>query len=430
MDPTQVMRDAEVRALRLVDHPLPDVLQRLADLAVTVSGADGARLNVFHGGAQHTLVSADQVCSVIPAEDSLCDKILHEHDRQHRVDDIGEDDRFRDTSFARDGTIAAYAASHLRTVNEVTVGTLCVFSSRPGAFDDHAMTALAQLADAVMDVLEARRQHQALRESVVELHAEHQELRRSNEHLAAFAGQVSHDIQGPLSAVMLALQLLQEEPGVEHRDGLLRSALSGARRMRATIASLIDFAVLGGTPDPEDVDLRLVVADVVDDLATRADDSEISIGELPLVHGDRTQVRALLQNLVSNAVKYTAEVPHPRIHVAAEAVADGVRVTVSDNGPGVPPDQRESVFGLLVRGRDAEQGDATGFGIGLATCRRIVDAHGGEIGVEESDAGGARFWFRLPLSLPAAPELLPPAVVEARPVTQLPTVLEPAEAVG
>ena len=101
-----------------------------------------------------------------------------------------------------------------------------------------------------------------------------------------------------------------------------------------------------------------------------------------------------MQNLVANALKFSAVsgvTPHIEIH--AQEVSAGWRISVEDNGPGVPPAQRERVFDLMER---AVGDEVAGLGIGLSTCRLIVQAHGGRIGIDDSVLGGASVWMVLP----------------------------------
>jgi signal transduction histidine kinase len=259
------------------------------------------------------------------------------------------------------------------------------------------MDLLGELSAAVMDVLESRRHHEELEAAVAELATGSRELRRSNEHLAAFAGQVSHDVQGPLAAVLMALQMMEEEreeTGEAAEALLLDSALSGAQRMRATIAGLMDFAVLGGKLAVIPLDMNTVVADALVDLGARRGRARVEVADLPKVYGDDVQVRAVTQNLVANAMKYAGQ--RPVIRIDGEVLDGRTRITVSDDGPGVPLDQRADIFRLNVRGEGVELTGVDGLGIGLATCRRIIDAHGGSIGVGDSADGGAAFWFELP----------------------------------
>jgi signal transduction histidine kinase len=241
------------------------------------------------------------------------------------------------------------------------------------------------LARQVVDVLELRRITR--------------ELGRSNEQLAHFAGQVSHDLRNPLTALVGFLELAAD--GLESADAVLAAeglerANAAAGRMGVLVADLLDFARVGGQPRRSVIDLESLLRDVVDDLDApiRASGATIRTGDMPRLSGDATQLRALMQNLLANAVKFSgARGAAPTVEVRAHELTGGWRITVDDDGPGVPPEQRERVFGLLERG---DASDVDGLGIGLSTCRRIVEAHGGRIGIDESELGGASVWVVLP----------------------------------
>ncbi len=391
-----MMREAEIRALDLLGDDLPDVLARLVNVAGLATGAHAA-IHLITADEQVTLAGTDGLVGPCAADASFCATILRDPGRVHVVADARLDERFRNSPFTTSGRIVSYAASPMVTSNGVPIGTLCVFDPERKEFEESQLSVLAELSQAAMDVLETRRRHSDLVESVTELAEGSRELRRSNEHLAAFAGQVSHDIQGPLAAVLMALQLMEEErEGEAVGDLLLRSALSGAHRMRATISGLMDFAVLGGALHPQRLDMAEVVHDVLDDLAARRGRTQVVLGSLPKVWGDDVQVRAVTQNLVANALKYAGGGDLPVIRISGYAVGGRTRVSISDNGPGVPAAERDSIFDLMVRGEGVEETGVEGLGIGLDTCRRIIEAHHGEIGVRTSVEGGAEFWFDLP----------------------------------
>jgi signal transduction histidine kinase len=131
---------------------------------------------------------------------------------------------------------------------------------------------------------------------------------------------------------------------------------------------------------------------VLEDLNGASGDAVVDVGDLPTVVGDPVQLRALLQNLVSNALKFSGRSPGSRVGVSAGRVGETWRVEVTDNGPGVPEEQRERVFEPFAR----IDKTIPGTGVGLATCRRIVEAHGGRIGLSGAPEGGTVAWFELP----------------------------------
>jgi signal transduction histidine kinase len=178
---------------------------------------------------------------------------------------------------------------------------------------------------------------------------------------------------------------------------LVDRGLRSSARMRETIVDLMDFATLGGTLSPTKIDLTEVARDAVEDLGLDLGDGRIVVGELGSAFATVSPVRAVFSNLVSNAVKFSSVVGVPHVEIRAEERPELVRITVADNGPGVPAHEQERIFGLLERGTTT----VAGHGIGLATCASIVAAHGGSIGVEDRPGGGAVFWFELPSGAPA-----------------------------
>ena len=222
-------------------------------------------------------------------------------------------------------------------------------------------------------------------------------LELSNDRLAAFAGQVTHDLKTPLTTMSLSLELIRDEL----EDGatsdevmpLITRALGGSARMTTMIEDVLAFARLETYVDPEPVDLAAVTAAVVDDLASGLDGVELTIGELPVVPGDHALLRSLVQNLLMNAAKFRSADRPPLVSMTASKDGPRWRIEVADNGIGVPADQRERVFEPMVR-LDKR---IDGVGIGLATCHRVVDAHEGVIGVTTPPSGeGAVFWVELP----------------------------------
>ena len=235
---------------------------------------------------------------------------------------------------------------------------------------------------------------------VLELRRMSRDLAESNAQLEQFATQVSHDLRNPLTALSGFLELAADSPEMIDAPRAAQSlerAESAAARMTSMVTDLLDFARMGGArPLFTRVDVAEVVGAVREDLdaALRTSGAEVVVDATAHVRADDTLLRVHLQNLIANAVKFTVAAGRaPRVVVTAQELPDGWRLTVDDNGDAVDPAQRERMFEPMQRGHDAE---VQGLGIGLATCRRIAEAHGGSIGLDVSPAGGTRAWVVLP----------------------------------
>ena len=208
--------------------------------------------------------------------------------------------------------------------------------------------------------------------------------------LRSYADVVAHDLSAPIAGIAMLVNLLERRAGEPPPPEVLRQLRASTERARDLIDGVLDYA-RAGELSTEPVDLGRLVAEVAEDLRLELTARELEVGELPEVEGDPRQLRRVLQNLIGNAVKFRSEAPL-RIEVSALHDSHEWVVTVRDNGVGVDPDQATRIFGMFSRAR----AEVEGAGIGLAVCRRIVEAHGGRIWVEAAEGGGSAFRFTLP----------------------------------
>jgi signal transduction histidine kinase len=226
------------------------------------------------------------------------------------------------------------------------------------------------------------------------------ELRRSNEELERFASIASHDLQEPLRKVQTFAEQLERREGDrlsdKGRDYLERMG-SAARRMQALIDDLLAFSRIStGSVETQEVDLGELAREVVADLdAVIAETgATVELGSLPTVSADPLQMRQLLQNLVSNALKFRRQGVDPIVRIEGRVRGDTAELTVSDNGIGF--DQRYAGRIFRVFERLHGQSAYTGTGIGLALCRRIAERHRGTISAESTPGEGSTFTVTLP----------------------------------
>lgn len=389
---------AELERYALLSDPPGQELQSLVDLVAQVCEVPTAAINIITRDQQHQVATAGFDASVCAREDSMCALVMTEA-TPVVVSDASLDERFADNAFVTGeiGEVRFYASAPLITPDGTTLGRLCVFDDVPRELNTQQVKALSTLATQVMEVLELRHRTRQLARSLDELEVVRDELRRSNQHLTLFAGQVSHDLRSPLTAILATAEMLAGEPAVETDQDLhqMVDAVSQAGlRMNRMIEEMLGFALQGGSLQLRETRLEHVVSLVLADLAPllTQTDAEVVVGDLPVVVADADMLYSVVLNLLTNALKFGRPGVAPRVAVDAARLDGRWRVTVADNGRGIAPDRRDAVFALYERAAD----DVGGHGIGLATTRRLVEAHGGTVGVGESPTGGAAVWFELP----------------------------------
>ncbi|HXF26862.1 MAG TPA: ATP-binding protein [Bryobacteraceae bacterium] len=225
-------------------------------------------------------------------------------------------------------------------------------------------------------------------------------LARSNADLKQFAYVASHDLQEPLRTIVSYTQLLRKryknQLGPEGEE-FLEYAAEGARQMQRLIKDLLAYS--SSTRERElarrPTDCEYALQTALRNLAAGVRESGASVthDSLPKVYAHPTQIVRVFQNLIGNSIKYRRAGEPLRIHVAAGRDGGHWRLSVRDNGRGFEPGESERIFGVFQRLQDRS---VPGTGIGLAICKRIVEAHGGRIWAESKPGEGATFFFTLP----------------------------------
>jgi light-regulated signal transduction histidine kinase (bacteriophytochrome) len=235
-----------------------------------------------------------------------------------------------------------------------------------------------------------------------------QKLEHSNRELIDFAYVASHDLQEPLRKIeAFGDRLMKKYSSILPEDGkmFVERMHSAAERMRRLINDLLSYSRVTTNAKPfQLISLNDVLAEVVSDLQIRIEENsgKIESNDLPTIECDGTQIRQLLQNLIGNALKFRkADVaPVVKLHARVESNATEPRATpniileVSDNGIGFDNQFNEQIFTIFQRLHSRQEYEGTG--IGLATCRKIVERHGGTILADGNSGEGSKFIITIP----------------------------------
>lgn len=257
------------------------------------------------------------------------------------------------------------------------------------------------LQQLIKENIERKRAEEEVRKLNEDLEYHIMQLEAANKELEAFSYSVSHDLRAPLRHVAGYVNLLQKNASSvlnEKSHRFLMEISDSAKRMGDLIDDLLTFSRIGRTEMQKTVfNLEQLVKEAQHDFSQEAAGREISweIGPLPEVYGDRAHLKLVLQNLISNALKFTA--PRERAEIVIGCKSDKeneIEVFVRDNGVGFDMKYADKLFGVFQRLHSAAKFEGTG--IGLANVQRIIHRHRGRTWADGSVDGGATFYFSIP----------------------------------
>jgi len=274
------------------------------------------------------------------------------------------------------------------------IGAMTIQSEVPSAFSPGDITALQTMADQIAIAIENARLFTERANLVAELEGRNAELER-------FTYTVSHDLKSPLVTIRGFLGYLHQDAKINdmtrfERD--LARIANAADRMQSLLNDLLELSRVGRIVNPpEDISFEEMSGETIELIAGAIEESHVRVEvqkNLPVIRGDRMRLMEVMQNLISNAIKFIGDNPEPRVEIGASGFdADGKAILfIRDNGIGIDPQYHERIFGLFNRLNP----DIEGTGIGLTLVRRIVEVHGGRVWVESQLGAGATFFFTLP----------------------------------
>jgi len=251
----------------------------------------------------------------------------------------------------------------------------------------------------IIDITQRKQYEKELLKARKEAEETNKRLIEINEELEHFAYTASHDLQAPLNNITAIVSLIENKKLFnqgEESNELFSIISNNTRRMRMMINDLLEYSKLDGiNAETAPLSLNEVCNTAIEMLANevKKTHAHFTIKELPIVNGRKMQFIRLFQNLFSNAIKYRSVIP-PHVEVSYERGRDFYTFFIKDNGIGFDQKYERKIFQFMERLHSHD--DIAGTGIGLSACKRIVEKHGGSIGVTSVPGEGSTFYFTLP----------------------------------
>ena len=375
--------------LEILSRPGDAALNELVELVARICDSEVAGIAIQRGAEYHVPVTHGIEPLVCRADDMDLPHSM-DADRLVCIEDVEADQGFAAIGWCTGTRARFHASAPVHASGGKMVGRLFVTDSEPKVLTELQRRSLETLAQHVTRLIELR-----------VLRARETPSTQSGDQASAtvisqLAAELSHDMRIPLTSIMASVEMLEDQledyPDRAVGD-LLQRTTRAADRMARMLEQNMDLGSQSDAPVTRAVDLTRVVLQLVADSATLLEQRHaIEVEDLPVVFANLDNMYSVLQNLVMNSVNYARPDVPAVVRIFGSRVRDGWRITVQDNGVGIPEHRRVDIFSLFSR----VDRDVAGHGIGLATVARIVTAHGGRVGAEAAPSGGAEIWFELP----------------------------------
>lgn len=288
--------------------------------------------------------------------------------------------------------------------NGVPIGFIFFSYSEPNIYDQRHVEVFQKLASRLSIIVEKGRLVTEIVEHEAAIEAQNEELQKLNETKNAFLGMAAHDLRNPLADILMAADLMGGKEDLDDDERwLLKTIHERSQHMLTLINDLLDVSTIEAgalTLETEPIDLDAYLSGVVSDLNRMFAAKGTSIVYEPETTGrvtaDPHRLRQVLDNLLSNAAKYSPPGSTVTLRLARQPDPDRWQFSVLDEGPGVSPEERDELFQPFARVSTRPTGGESSTGLGLAITQRVVKAHGGEIGMRPNAPSGSEFWFTLP----------------------------------
>ncbi|MCX9009726.1 MAG: ATP-binding protein [Candidatus Methanoperedens sp.] len=380
-----------------------EIMRRIVVEAAKAIGSDACNITLCRNGhwtVAYTYGLPQQVIGIrFTGQQAVISDLVAATKKPLAIKDIRSEERFRHWILQEYGVRSVLGISLL--VREEVIGILyfIYFSVKP-SFSQAEIDFAEKLSTSISLAIQNARLFEERKRVEEELRQLTAELSRSNAELEQFAYIASHDLQEPLRMISGFTQLLARRyKGKLDKDAdeFIAYIIDGVTRMQRMIEDLLAYSRVGTRGKPfESTNLEDVFNQAVTNLKAAIEENKavITHDPLPTVMADASQMIQLFQNLIANAIKFRKREEPPRIHISARRKGNEWLFSVQDNGIGIASEFMDHLFQLFQRAHPA--GEYPGTGIGLATCKRIVERHGGRIWAESEPGKGSTFYFTIP----------------------------------
>ena len=324
---------------------------------------------------------------------AFCAHAINRPNEVMEVKDATNDDRFADNPLVTGAPdIRYYAGAPLVTSSGVALGTLCVIDNQARELSADQKSALRALANQVMAQMELRRRNEELAKRQLLLEAKSEELSR-------FAHLISHDLKSPLRAMSSLSEIIMEETAGKLNEEAEKSLVmlqAKAQHAYKLVDGILQHTLSGEQAnDPALIDLTDFIDKVIAFCSPPADIHVIADIQKQYVYLDATLLHQIVQNLVSNAIKYNDK-EEGLVKIVALEAGNDLLLEISDNGPGIRNEFHDKIFGVLFTLNMQDRFGQKGTGIGLSTVKRLSEIMNASIRLESQEGEGTVFTLRFP----------------------------------
>ncbi|BAU54332.1 GAF domain-containing sensor histidine kinase [Mucilaginibacter gotjawali] len=405
----EASRLAALNSYGILDTMPSSDLDDLAHLASVLCGTPIALISLIDEKRQWFKARVGMNPVETPREFSFCAHAILQDNDLFVVPDAREDERFAKNPLVIDDPyIVFYAGVLLKSADGYPLGTICVIDNAPKTLSNDQIYALTVLSRQVMHLLELKKSKieitlLAEKQNLLNtrLKKSNKDLATSNAELEEFAFAASHDLQEPLRMVISFMTQIEKKYADimdERGKKYIEFALGGAKRMRQLILYLLEFSTVGKNDHSRaDVDLKVLLQKIIQQnrVKIQVARAKVLVEDLPVINIEKEPLTQVLQNLISNAIKFHPPGASPEIIISFRKTKRCWIFSVKDNGIGINSADFEKIFFIFQRLHLPDE--YAGEGLGLAISKKIVNNLGGKISVRSIPGMGSEFFFTIPI---------------------------------